>query len=61
MYDPKHERVFYGRDVLFNESDVGIEKEPSKQEEKQCMELSKEETVGEPEAVSEPELEEPVL
>jgi hypothetical protein len=43
---------------------VGVEKEPSKQEEKQCMELddlSGEEIANEPEAVSEPEPEEPVL
>jgi hypothetical protein len=64
LYDPKRERVFYSRDVVFNESDVGIEKEPSKREEKQCMELgdlSDEETANEPEAVSEPEPDKPVL
>ena len=64
LYDPKRERVFYSRDVVFNESDVGIEKEPSEQKEKPCMELddlSGEEIASEPEAVSESEPEEPVL
>jgi hypothetical protein len=53
--------VFYSRDVVFNESDVGIEKEPSKREEKVLDDLSDGETANEPEAVSEPEPEEPVL
>lgn len=34
LYDPKWARVFYSWDVLFNESDRGVEKEPSEQEKK---------------------------
>ena len=34
LYGPKRERVFYSRNVVFNESDIGI-KEQNKQEEKQ--------------------------
>ena len=55
LQDPKRKRVFFSRDVLFNESNVGIEKEPSELNERQCVELdsfSEEETVSE----SEPEL-----
>ena len=36
LYDPNHEGVFYSQDVVFNESDVGVE-EKNKQEEKQGM------------------------
>ena len=28
MYDTEHQRVFHSRDVVFNESKVGSEKEP---------------------------------
>lgn len=34
LYDPKRAKVFYSRDVLFNESSRGIEKEPSEEEKK---------------------------
>ena len=37
LYDPKRKRVFFSRDVLFNESDVGIEKEPSEHAERETM------------------------
>ena len=50
LYDPKRTRVFLSRDVLFNESDFGIEKEPNEQEEKRFVELdgfSEEETADE--------------
>ena len=39
LYDPKRARVFYSRDVLFNESDHGVEKEPSEQDEKRYIEF----------------------
>ena len=39
LYDPRHERVFSSHDVLFSESTVGIEKEPSDQEKKQSVEV----------------------
>ena len=55
LYDPKRKRVFFSRYVLFSESNVGIEKELSELNERQCVELdgfSEEETVSE----SEPEL-----
>lgn len=32
LYDPERRRVFYSRDVLFNESKGGVEKEPSEPE-----------------------------
>ena len=28
LYDPEHARVFHSRDVIFNEKEKGIEKEP---------------------------------
>ena len=31
LYDPKRARVFYSRDVVFNESNREVEKEPNKQ------------------------------
>ena len=58
LYDPKRKRVFFSRDVLFNESDVGIEKEPSEQKEKQYVELD---NFHEEEIVSESEPEKPGL
>ena len=42
LYDPRRERVIYSRDVVFDESSRGIEKEPSVPTERsseQCVEL----------------------
>ena len=58
LYDPKRERLFFSQDVLFNECDIGVEREPNKQEQKQCVELD---DLSEEETVDEPEPEEPVL
>lgn len=39
LYDPERERVFFSRDVLFNESEHGIEKESNQQEEQPYVEI----------------------
>ncbi len=39
LYDPKRARVFYSRDILFNELDRGVEKELTKQEETRYVEF----------------------
>ncbi len=57
LYDPKRERVFYSRDVVFSELGRGVEKEPSKQEERRCVELD---SLSEEEPVAD-EATEPVL
>ena len=36
LYDPKRARVFYSRDVVFNEWKRGIEKQPSSLQEENC-------------------------
>ena len=63
MYDPKRARVFYSRDVLFNELGRGVEKESSEQQKKRYVELdsfSDEEPVADEEPVTD-EATEPVL
>lgn len=52
LYDPTCEQVFFSRDVLFNECDLGIKKETEKREERRFVELddsSEEECVDEQE------------
>ena len=59
LYDPKRERVFFSRDVLFNELRNDIEREISEPKDRREMELSDFSDHEEGEIVSEPEPVEP--
>ena len=39
LYDPKCGKVFYSRDVKFNELECGVEKESSERDERRYVEL----------------------
>ena len=63
LYDPKRLRIIFSRDVLFNESRVGIEKECNTDDEKRCIEFDDvdEEEEVEESAETEPAETEPVV
>ena len=50
LYDPKRAKVFFSRDVVFNEKKHGIEKEPNRDEENRYVQI---ECLGNDEQVDE--------
>ena len=50
LYDPKRAKVFFSRDVVFNEKKHGIEKEPNREEENRYVQI---ECLGNDEQVDE--------
>ena len=62
LYDPKREKVFLSRDVVFNEKKLGIEKEKNMEEENRYVQIEcVDEDTGEPPQSTINEQPEPVL